>query len=76
MSHYKPRSDAVWHAGRRYVPTIWGQPEGNTRHVDTWEEFQEAGGCCHFNEDQTEVVLTLPEGVKFSCRFMDKPRTQ
>jgi hypothetical protein len=70
MSHYKPRGDAVWHRGRRYVPTIWGQKEGgNTQWVGTIEEFRAAGGEFHFNEDQTEIVLTLPDGFKFGIGF-------
>jgi hypothetical protein len=69
MTHFKSRDDAVWHRGRRIVPTIYGQPEGNTKWVGTWEEFIAAGGCTHFNEDQTEIVLTLPAGWKFGCRF-------
>lgn len=76
MSHFTPRSDAVWHAGRRYVPTVYGQHSGNTQWVGSWDEFRAAGGVAHYNEDQTEIVLTLPEGFKFGIRFQDKPANQ
>jgi hypothetical protein len=56
----------VWHDGRQIVPT--GQ---NTQWVDGWQSFRAAGGICHFNEDQTEIVLTLPKGFKFSCQFQN-----
>ena len=69
MSHFKPREDAVWHSGRRFVPTIYGQHEGNTQWVATQEEFRAAGGCTTFSEDQTEIYLTLPAGWKFSIQF-------
>lgn len=69
MSHYKLREDAIWHAGRRYVPTIYGEASGNTQWVSTMNELRTAGGTMHFNEDQTEIVLTLPPGWKFSIRF-------
>lgn len=71
MSHYSPREDAVWHRGRRFVPTIYGQESGNTRWVGSWIEFRAAGGVAHFNEDQTEIVLTLPPGFKFGIKFED-----
>ncbi len=62
------RDDAIWHAGREYVPTT-----PDTRYVNgDWSEFVAAGGIIHFNEDQTEIVLTVPEGVKFGIKFMDK----
>lgn len=70
MTHFKPRDDAVWHNGRRMVPTIYGQATGgNTRWVGTWDEFRAAGGIVHFNGDQTELYLTLPEGWKFGIGF-------
>ncbi len=69
MTHFIPRADAVWHNGRRIVPTIWGEPEGNTRYVKSWTDFRDAGGLVTFNEDQTEIYLTLPEGCKFSIGF-------
>ncbi len=65
MTHYSPRQDAEWHHGRRYVPT-----SPLTHWVNSWEEFREVGGAIHFSEDQTEVVLTLPESFKFGIRFM------
>lgn len=64
MSHYSPRADAVWHDRRRYVPT-----GALTKWVGNWQEFEQAGGLVHFNEDQTEIVLTLPAGFKFGCGF-------
>lgn len=73
MTHYKPREDAIWHRGRRIVPTVYGEREGNTQWVSNWDEFKTAGGITHFNEDQTELVLTLPSGWKFGIRFQDKP---
>jgi len=73
MSHFRQRLDAVWHSGRRYVPTIWGQAQNNTRWVANWREFVDAGGVAHFNEDQTEIVLTLPAGCKFSIQF-ERPK--
>ena len=72
VTHMVPRSDAKWIDGnmpRDYVPTIWGQKEGNTIHVSTIKEMVERGGIIHFNEDQTEIHLTLPAGVKFSIQF-------
>lgn len=74
MTHFKSRDDAVWHQGRRFVPTQWGHRDEreNTKFCDSWESFRALGGVVHFNEDQTEVILTLPEGCKFSCRFMHK----
>lgn len=65
-SHHIKRPDAVWHAGRDIVPT-----NKDTKWVQNWEEFHVSGGVIHFNEDQTELVLTLPEGVKFGIRFME-----
>lgn len=64
MTHLVTRTDAEWRAGRRYVPT-----SSNTRWVFDWTEFRAAGGIANFNEDQTEVTLTLPPGVKFSIGF-------
>jgi hypothetical protein len=70
-THHLIREDAVWHDGRPYVPTLWGRESGNTKWVATWDEFHAAGGRMHFNEDQTEIVLTLPEGSKFSTKFRE-----
>ena len=50
---------------RAYQPTT---PE--TKWIDTWEAFKECGGGTHFAEDQAEIMLSLPEGYKFSIRFM------
>jgi hypothetical protein len=77
MTHHKQRADAIVigrdHLRREFVPTIWGEKEGNTKFVSTLKEFRAAGGGMHFNEDQTEIVLTLPEGWKFSIKFPDRP---
>jgi len=73
MTHYERRPDAVWigHGPnrRQYVPTIWGEPEGNTKWVGTIAEARAVGGRFHFSEDQTEIVCTLPEGYKFGIGF-------
>lgn len=66
-THRYRREDAIWHNGREYVPTTQ-----KTKYVSTLKEFTEAGGITHFNEDQTEITLTVPEGAKFSIRFMDE----
>lgn len=73
MTHFKPRQDAVWlnNPPRRYVPTVYGQQVGNTIWVTTWKQFREVGGELHYSEDQTEIVLTLPEGHKFGIRFQE-----
>lgn len=68
-THHLRRPDAVWHRGRAYVPTVYGEKTGNTKWVGSWDEFRAAGGVAHFNEDQTEIVLTLPAGFKFGCNF-------
>ncbi len=49
---------------RKFTPTT-----DATKWVETWAEFIEAGGVANYNEDQTEVTLTLPEGYKFAIRF-------
>lgn len=74
MSHFKPRGDAIWlqNPQRLFVPTVYGEREGNTRWVNSWPEFEAAGGCQHFNEDQTEIVLTLPDGWKFAIGFQGR----
>lgn len=75
ITHHKQRADAViigrGHSRREYVPTIWGEKEGNTQFAETFEQFRAAGGGMHFNEDQTEIVLTLPVGWKFGIKFMN-----
>lgn len=71
MSHFKHRDDAEWHNGRRVVPSRPG-----TVYVSTWAEFRQAGGVQNFNEDQTEIVLTLPSGYKFGIQFQDASRTE
>lgn len=72
-SHHTKRADAVTigygPAARDFVPTIYGQPEGNTVWVGDWNEFRAAGGVVRFNEDQTEITLTLPELHKFGIAF-------
>lgn len=70
MTH-KPRADAIWldNPRRPYVPTVYGQAQGNTKWISTWDEFTNAGGIAVYSEDQTEITLTLPEGFKFSCRW-------
>lgn len=69
------RNDAEKYQGRYVVPTT---PE--TYYVQTWTEFQDAGGTTHFNEDQTEIELLLPEGYKFGISFpngrFNQPRRQ
>jgi hypothetical protein len=68
ITHYKRRDDAVIigreQFRREYVPTTH-----ETKWVGNWDEFRSAGGQVHFNEDQTEITLTLPEGVKFGITF-------
>ncbi len=63
-THHVQRDDAVLHNNRTYVPT-----RDDTKWVHDWDAFKTAGGGIHFNYDQTEIVLTLPEGFKFSTRF-------
>lgn len=71
MTHTAPREDAERIDGRPYVRTVYGQKAGNTTWVHDWREFKKAGGGMCFSEDQTEITLTLPAGVKFSIRFQD-----
>lgn len=69
-THTRQREDAVNHNGRDYVPTIWGQKDGgNTVYVETIEQLRSVGGSICFNEDQTEIHLTLPVGHKFSIQM-------
>jgi hypothetical protein len=68
-THVYAREDAVIHNGREYVPTVWGQEEGNTVYVSNMQEFLAAGGKICFNEDQTEIHLVLPVGHKFGITF-------
>lgn len=85
VTHQYQRADAVITGNgltlRQYVPTIWGQPEGNTQFVHTWADFQKVMADhklpgIHFNEDQTEITLTLPVGYKFAIGFFrDAPET-
>lgn len=67
-THEFPRDDAVTIGSgiekRRYVPT-----SDATKWVGNWGEFIAAGGVCHFNEDQTEIILTLPVPYKFGIGF-------
>jgi hypothetical protein len=37
--------------------------------VHTIAELRAVGGLMQFNEDQTEILLALPPGHKFSIRF-------
>lgn len=71
-THTRQREDAVQYNGRDYVPTIYGQPEGNTVWVDSLKKLCEVGGTICFNEDQTEIHLTLPVGHKFSIQMFDE----
>lgn len=67
------REDAVQLGdGRYFVPTVWGtgDPERDTIWVDSWEQFRSVGGQMRWNEDQTEIELTLPVRHKFSIQFM------
>jgi len=63
------RRDAVQHDGRWFVPTT-----DETKWVSSWSEFlnvnKTAGvPCIHFNEDQTEIRLSLPAPYKFAIDF-------
>jgi hypothetical protein len=75
ITHLIQREDAVIignvHSRRYYVPTIYGDADAsrNTKWVGNMVEFRAAGGCLHFNEDHTEITLTLPPGYKFGCGF-------
>lgn len=73
-THTKRRTDAVIHKGRDLVPTVWGIEQGNTRWVESLAQLKESGGQITFNEDHTEIWLTLPEGYKFGCRMFDQER--
>lgn len=70
VTHVAQRDDAVNHNGRDYVPTIYGEKEGNTVWVDNLAMLRAVGGIVHFNEDQTEIWLTLPVGHKFSIAML------
>lgn len=65
------REDAIEYCGRYIVPTIYGtgDPERDTVWISNWNEFRECGGKLCFNEDQTEIELTLPVRHKFSIQF-------
>lgn len=69
ITHLKPREDAEYDPRTHcmYVPS-----KEYTRWIHNWEEFLAANGRILFNGDQTEVYLCLPEGCKFSIKFMDK----
>lgn len=69
-THVARREDAVIWDGGDYVPTIYGQESGNTVWVTSLAQLQEVGGRITFNEDQTEVWLTLPEGHKFGIQML------
>lgn len=71
-THVKRRDDAVIHSGRDFVPTIYGQESGNTVFVANLEQLHSCGGQITFNEDQTEIWLTLPEGHKFSIQMFNR----
>ena len=44
--------------------------DGNeTKWVYNWDEFKSSGGMMAFNEDQTEIKLSLPPPYKFVCSF-------
>lgn len=73
-THTRQRDDAIIHNGRDYVPTIYGQKSGNTVWVDDLKHLGEVGGSICFNEDQTEIHLTLPVGHKFSIQMFYKER--
>lgn len=69
ITHRIQREDAVvighTPATRRYyVPTT-----ESTVWVRNWEQFRMAGGRASWNEDQTEITLSLPVGHKFSIQF-------
>lgn len=69
LTHMTPRDDAVLIGTsgldrRLFVPTTW-----ETKWVRNWDEFRAADGKALWNEDQTEIVLSLPPGHKFSCSF-------
>lgn len=73
-THVARRDDAVIHNGRDYVPTIYGQESGNTVWVEGLKDAEEKGATFTFNEDQTEIWLTLPVGHKFSTQMFRKDR--
>ena len=69
-THVIAREDAVIHNGREYVPTIYGHPDQeNTVWVSDIADLIKVGGSMRFNEDQTEITLTLPVRHKFSIGF-------
>ena len=72
-THHVPRPDAITigHGAtlRAYVPTVYSEKSGNTIWIETVQGWRDAGGCLHFNEDQTEITFSLPVGHKFGIRF-------
>ena len=68
-THIAAREDAVIHMGREFVPTT-----NETKYVSSLAEMIAAGGTICFNEDQTEIYLTLPVGHKFSIKALDTER--
>jgi len=70
-THVKSRGDALIHQGREYVPTIYGEKSGNMVWIDSLEQLKAVGGNIGWNEDHTEIWLTLPEGHKFSCNMFE-----
>lgn len=76
-THVFQRTDAIKIGSgpmlRDFVPTVYGEDEGNTKWVSSISEMIAVGGQMCFNEDQTEIYLTLPAGYKFGIRFFDEP---
>lgn len=75
-THVRRREDAVIHNGREFVPTVYGQDAGNTVWVDSLEKLTAVGGSITFNEDQTEIWLSLPKDHKFSIQMFKEPQAQ
>lgn len=78
VTHTRQRPDAVIHQGRDFVPTVWGTGDENkdTQYVSTIDQLREKGGNINFNEDHTEIWLTLPERHKFSTKMFGEQKTE
>lgn len=78
-THHTRREDAIKIGSgalfRDFVPTIHGEgPDRDTIWVSDLAAFRaiKQGAATCWNEDQTEITLTLPVRHKFSIRFMEE----
>jgi hypothetical protein len=74
-THVRARDDAIILGGpfvREYVP----DGPGDIVWVDSLDQLRAVGGNVGFNEDQTEIHLTLPVGHKFSIAMFRKEKEE